>query len=1123
MGAGHNSNRGDVSRVLVGGGQMGALMRALDWSKTPVGPVAGWPQSLRTAVSVLLESKFAMMVAWGPDFTHFYNDAYRPILGSTKHPSLGKAVPEVFPEIWSTIGPLFAEVMRGNAVGFDDLVVPLDRHGYLEECTFTFSYSPVRDESGAVGGVFVTVAETTTRVLHERRLRTLSELAARAAEAKTEQQAWQGAAEALATNEADVPFSLLYAFDRGGKVATLTASTGPLPPGEVAWTPVLPASQQGELVGEVAARFGVRQGRTWPEPLERALVLPIARPGAPDPYGVLVMGLSPRRALDEAYRDFCRLVAGHVATGVASSRAHEEERRRAGALAEIDRAKTAFFSNVSHEFRTPLTLMLSPQEDALASPEGTLGGEDLRAVHRNTLRLVRLVNALLDFSRLEAGRAQASYQPVDLAERTADLASAFRSAIERGGLRFEVDCPPLPEPVHVDPEMWEKIVLNLLSNAFKFTFAGKIGVSLRAAGRQVHLRVADTGTGIPESELPRLFERFHRIEGARGRTHEGSGIGLSLVRDLVELHGGTIAVESREGEGTTFDITLPLGKAHLPADRIVGVQPRGGTAAGVTVFVQEALGWLASPASPGAVALPDAAGGGGPSTSIPTSARVLVADDNADLRAYLTRLLEPHCAVEAVSDGAQAIAAARARPPDLVLSDVMMPDVDGFALLRALRADARTARIPVILLSARAGEESRVEGLTAGADDYLVKPFSARELVARVGTHLQLARLRREAEVAREHAESANRAKDEFLAMLGHELRNPLSPILTSLHLMRMRGQASPERDVIERQVANLTRLVDDLLDVSRITRGKIELRRRRVELADVVARGLEMSEPLLSQRRQRVHCQVPPEGLPMNGDPDRLAQVVSNLLTNAGKYSEPDRDIQVVAERSGMFLRLRVRDQGVGIEPEMLERVFDLFVQEPQSLDRSKGGLGLGLAIVRSLVELHGGTISAASEGPGRGSEFVVHLPLAAGAEETAQPSPVRSLPPGEPTSTPEPDRNRILVVDDNIDGAEALAEILQELGHEVALAHDGPTALKIAKSFRPNVCLLDIGLPVMDGYELARHLRASNDLPQGARMVAISGYGQDADRRRSTEAGFNAHLVKPVTLDALTRSIFN
>jgi PAS domain S-box-containing protein len=372
-------------------------------------------------------------------------------------------------------------------------------------------------------------------------------------------------------------------------------------------------------------------------------------------------------------------------------------------------------------------------------------------------------------------------------------------------------------------------------------------------------------------------------------------------------------------------------------------------------------------------------------------------------------------------------------------------------------------------------------------------------------------------------AEAATRAKDEFLAMLGHELRNPMSPILTAVQLMRLRGKGSHEVEIIDRQLRHLVRLVDDLLDVSRITRGKIELRRERVELASVALRGLEMTSPLLEQRRQAVHFDVPTEGLIVDGDADRLSQVVSNLITNASKYSEPGTRIRISARRAENVVRLHVVDQGIGIAHEMLERVFDIFVQQQQSLDRSKGGLGLGLTIVRSLVSLHGGTVEARSDGPGHGSEFVVTLPLAPGRDEFER-VPTRRSPPaigaGHPTLE---ESRRILVVDDNQDAAQSIAQVLVELGYEVHVAHDGPTALNVAHRCRPNICLVDIGLPVMDGYELARRLRESRDLPEGARIVAVTGYGQDADRRRAHEAGFHAHVVKPVNLDVLTSVVAN
>ena len=420
-------------------------------------------------------------------------------------------------------------------------------------------------------------------------------------------------------------------------------------------------------------------------------------------------------------------------------------------LAELDRAKTAFFSNVSHEFRTPLTLMLSPIEDALndrtASALSTLQRARIEVAHRNSLRLLKLVNSLLDFSRIEAGRVEASFARTDISQLTTELASVFRSAIEKAGLRLDIDCAPVAAPVYVDRDMWEKIVLNLLSNAFKFTLAGRIEVTLHQEASAAVLAVRDTGGGILAEELPRIFERFHRVAGTRGRTHEGTGIGLALVKQLVALHGGTVTVESEIGRGSCFVVRLPTGRDHLPTDGVDAARSLPSTALGASPYVEEALRWL--PESTAAAPVPELSAGDRIATPraadavVPNS--VLVVDDNADMREYLRRLLAARYVVATATDGKEALAAIRRDRPDLVLTDVMMPVLDGFALLRAIRGDPALSDLPVVLLSARAGKEASVEGLEAGADDYLTKPFTAGELLARVNANLQLARVRREA------------------------------------------------------------------------------------------------------------------------------------------------------------------------------------------------------------------------------------------------------------------------------------------------------------------------------------------------------------------------------------------
>ena len=1214
---------------------MGALMRTIDWSRTPVGAVESWPQSLRTAISILLETGFPMYIAWGPEFTQFYNDGYRPILGSTKHPAaMGASTRDTFAEIWNIIGPMFAGVMQGTPTTVVDFMLPLDRHGFAEECYFIFSYSPIRQENGEVGGVLVTVTETTQRVLGERRLKATQALAARTREARTVHEACAISGTVLSEHPEDIPFAHLYLVDSKGNplLECSTASSGNSP-------------------AMVAASGSAGEQRSWPfaevvrtgeavvvdtEASGRAFVLPIVEHGSGNAIGILVAGLSPRLVFDAAYRDFLTMVASQIGTAVASARALEEVEARAAALAEIDRAKTIFFSNVSHEFRTPLTLMLGPLEDLAGHADFEPDvREQFVVMRRNGARLLRLVNTLLDFSRIEAGRAQAHYEPVDLAEYTGDLASVFGSATERAGLRLIVNCPDIGQPVYVDRSMWEKVVLNLVSNAFKFTFAGEIGVSLRCDAEHVALIVSDTGVGIPEAEIPKLFERFHRVAGVSGRSHEGSGIGLALVNELVTLHGGTVRAESQLGVGSRFTVTIPLGRAHLPSEHVHEV-PSNTAAANANLYVEEALQWVPAPenttsAWPALLESPGARA---------TRERILIVDDSADMRAYIVRLLGPRWHVDTAANGRAALAAVARERPHLIVTDIMMPDLDGFGLIEALKRDPLTSDIPVLVLSARAGDEARMDGLRAGANDYLVKPFSGRELLARVEAQLLRVRIRaveeaharrmasvfaqapaaiailrgpdhvfelaniayrelvnhrdligkpvREAlpEVesqglidildqvyrsksahigrslplvvnrtdqgdpepryfdfvyqplidehgeaegiaavvydvteltrARHDAEIANRAKDEFLAMLGHELRNPLAPILTALQLLRLRGVqgGQREREIIERQVKHLVALVDDLLDVSRITRGKIQLHRSTFELSEALARAIETASPLLEQKRHVVEIDVPHSGLAVDGDLQRLAQVVANLLTNAAKYTEDGGHIRIVAAAEDDEIVLRVRDTGIGIAPDTLPRIFDLFVQERQAMDRAQGGLGLGLAIVRSLVELHGGRVEAHSEGIGHGAEFTLRLPRTSAITTDKVVTATESREVVARAARPY----RVLIVDDNYDAAAMLAEALTLYGHTVRMAHDGVEALRTAEAFKPDVALVDIGLPVVDGYELGQQLAEHPGL-SGIRLIAVTGYGQEQDRSRSRNVGFVGHLVKPVDLDQLRK----
>jgi len=792
-----------ADELFATGGEMGSLAQTIDWATTPLGPVEHWPRSLRAAVRILLGSRFSMWMAWGPELTYFYNDAYRRDTIGGKHPrAFGRSVKEVWAEIWSDIGPRIQKVLTTRTATWDEaLLLFLERNGYPEETYHTFSYSPLMDDEGQTAGVFCVVMEETARVIGARRLTTLRELSSDLASTSQVDQVLNAVEHQLAGNRQDLPFTLLYLFEEGEQRARLACCTG-IDRDHPAAAPVIktdapapwPAAELLESgapvrVTRLRDRFGAMPTGAWDRPPAEALLVPLARQGQENPAGFLVAGLNPYCPFDEEYAGFLTLVAGQIAASLANAYAYEAERQRAEALSELDRAKTAFFSNVSHEVRTPLTLMIGPLAQLLDRPDDLSDGvrEELQLMLRNSLRLLRLVNSLLDFSRIEAGRTQAVYEPINLAAYTAELASTFRSATERAGIELIVDTPALPEPVYVDREMWEKVVLNFLSNAFKFTLEGSIRISLAWRGDHVEFAVADTGTGIPAEDLPHVFKRFHRVRGVRGRTHEGTGIGLALVQELVRMHGGETSVESEYGRGSTFRATIPTGSAHLPQDRINTTRSLVSTATGATPYVEEALRWLPAGGkdSDESIAVIDMTDRTTTLARRHAGARIVLADDNADMRDYIARLLtQQQYRVTAVENGAEALQAVRRELPDLVLSDVMMPELDGFELLKLLREDPNTRQLPIVLISARAGEESRIEGIEAGADDYIVKPFSARELLARIGAHIELARFRREAaakeRLLREEAERARAIAEHARARL-HEVFQRAPAIIATL------------------------------------------------------------------------------------------------------------------------------------------------------------------------------------------------------------------------------------------------------------------------------------------------------------------------------------------------------
>ncbi|MGY1811539.1 ATP-binding protein [Blastococcus sp. SYSU D00820] len=707
------------AELFADGGENGRLMAAFDWSATPIGPVSGWPASLRFAVRTVLASRFPMILTWGPQYTQIYNDAYAELIGA-KHPgAIGDDLRETLAEGWAALqGPVEHAMATREPSWIPQLLLLLERAGYREETYFTVSHAPAFGDDGEVAGMHAVCTEVTRQVLAERRQELLHEVASTGGVLGDELSVVGAACQALATDPLDVPFAAVYLCPpEGGPLARAGAVGCPADrlPEHVAGT--------AELEQLPLAALGIAGG-PFGDAVTDAVVLPLASASGTEPVGALVLGVNPNRALDAEYRTFHELLARQVTGAVVNSRAYAAQRARAEELAALDKAKTAFFSDVSHELRTPLTLLLAPIGDVLADAGAALP-DDVRAslalAQRNGQRLQRLVNDLLDFARIEAGRAAPVRVRVDLPAFTAELAGVLRAAAERAGLEYTVDCPPLPRAAAVDPRMWEKVVLNLVTNAVKYTFVGGISVALTGDDEQVVLRVADTGVGIPEADLPHLFERFHRGSDSRARSREGTGLGLALVRELVGLHGGEVTAESSPGSGSTFTVSLPYGEPDAdPAGPAVPSETARGAA--VTPWDDD-LDLPAAPAAPAA----------GPRRS------VLVVDDNADMRAYLTRLLSPHHTVRTATDGEDALARIAEDRPDLVLTDVMMPRLDGFELLHALRADPATRTIPVLMLTARAGQEAAVEGFDAGVDDYLAKPFQSAELVARVRAVLERA------------------------------------------------------------------------------------------------------------------------------------------------------------------------------------------------------------------------------------------------------------------------------------------------------------------------------------------------------------------------------------------------
>lgn len=994
---------------LSGGGEMGERIRKFNWSTTPLGDPETWEQSLRTCVRIILTSAQPMFVWWGPSLNAIYNDSYAQIMGK-KHPAgLGARAQDIWFEIWDQLVPKIKSVERNEGTYDESFFFLMERKGYQEEVYVSFSYSPAPGDDGTIKGIFCVCSENTERVINERRLQTLRELSSIAINEESLPEIFHNVADAIEKNSRDFPFATIYEITRTSGEGVARASAGTedkqyIIPGVIDLENPFDATRyfcQAYRSNKVVVtdvkmlQEDVPKG-PWKKAASQFIYIPISAAGSNHPYAILFAALNPYRQFDEAFLQFCELVGERISLEINKMLAWEEERKRAAALEQIDKAKTVFFSNISHEFRTPLTLILSPLEEMISQHNGSLpiaDKQNLETAHRNALRLLKLVNTLLDFSRIESGRQQANYVLTDIAEFTKKLASNFRSVIEKAGLQLNIQANGFVQPVYVDRTMWEKIVFNLLSNAFKYTLKGNITVEVGSQEGFAVLKVKDTGVGIPADELPRMFERFHRVQQVTGRTHEGTGIGLSLIKELVQLHNGDISVESELHVGSTFTVKIPLGKEHLPAQQ-VAIEKEEEESLTSSMYVEEA-GTLLVRNNSEEAELNDE------KENLPW---VLVADDNADMREHIQAILSTRFNVVTAINGQDALEKINELKPALVLTDIMMPVLDGIGLLKEIKDNRATAHIPVILLTARAGEESKIVGWETGADDYLTKPFSSKELISRISSQIRTQQIRTEALIdIAEQKKYAKQLEDmnlelakmneeltSFAYVSSHDLQEPLRKIQMfskrilekEIHTLSDEGKGFFQR--MDNAANRMQLLINDLLTYSRTNTSQ-----KHFEKTNLNSLIMDVKQELyerITSTGAVIACESLPE---LSIIPFQIKQLFTNLIANSIKFARPNvkpyihiRCGQIdgsalhwpTANKDKKYWHITVADNGTGFDPKFNDQIFGLF----QRLHgrREYEGTGIGLAIAKKVVENHNGFITAEGR-ENEGATIHIYLPV--------------------------------------------------------------------------------------------------------------------------------------------------
>jgi signal transduction histidine kinase len=918
--------------------------RSFDWSVTGIGAPEQWPAEWRAALHLCRHAQLPVWLALGEELELIYNDSFAALDDALTNDRIPMPIRVAWQDVWSDrLDALIARALVSERSASCSLRIggPQPIH---------VAFSALHDDLGRPIGVFGTAV---LGELAEQEVILLLELMRKGLGVRRIDEAVAACTAALPGLIAHHDFVGLYLIDPELAAAVRCGQAGALGSTALPAQLALPEDIASSALWATALA-GSNRGSSdaTPEPVVCSLIEERGRI-----RGVLLAGPADSELLQAVAIHAGELIA-YVSTQAAAEVEASGERRVISA--------DDFALNLSRQLQAPLKLLMQEIDDLLVagrvSPDSI---SQLRIARRRARRLARLVDMLRQLFMFDGQRAVPRLRPLKVAAATRSLCELFRPAFDQAGIGFHVDCTQLEHPAWVDRELWEKIICNLLANALKFTLHGEVRVVLHGSGGELVLTVSDTGCGIHEADMPLVFDRFFAGRARNARSDEGVGVGLSWVRELVGLHDGTIRVASALGQGSSFTVRIPYRRGASPESPEDPLEQVGSYEAPDTLeaMTEWSLAAVDAGASPGT--------------------RILIAEGDVQTQTYLKALLGARWVVDVVANADAAVARAIELRPGLILADIETADIDGVDLARRLRETPSTQDIPVILICGRRGERHSIDGLEAGALDYVVKPFSSHELMARVDARLAQAHVRRVEREAREAAEREALMKDQVIALVAHELRTPLSAILGWLQVLRDEGTSAPSRrtkalEVIERNANAQARLLRDLFDVSRMVSGKFELELQHVpDFKALIEPAVDALLPLAQKSELRLELTLADEVGPLLVDPERIHQVIWNLVTNAFKFTPSGGLIRVACELRGGHALLRVSDTGKGISPDFLPHVFESFSQE--SSGRMGHGLGLGLAITRCIVELHGGTISVDSKGEHQGTAFEVTLPCAA------------------------------------------------------------------------------------------------------------------------------------------------